>query len=202
MPGMPVWEVSEPYHQRVAVQIDLWATGPVLVGRPGRFPAGLQATRVSRPILPCIFNFGPNWDCSWLSYIEERRARAIQATMIVPGGGERTYTPDNTTLEYFSHTALQRTANRGRCTPFSYSGPPAARKDYYQLVPTNRVDAYAAAFLTAKVGNHFGHTNRFLYRQFTSQNADMLALRFSAEYGWPHQHLNCATAPTRPASPA
>ena len=179
--GHARWEYSEPY-------INVWLYDK-LGDQPGlgdRVAFRLAyKQRESRPILPCIFNFGPNWDCSWLSYIKDV-SQSNSATMIVPGGGERTYTPDNTTLEYFSHTALQRTANQGALTGFIVSYTSGA-KDYYQLVPTNRIDACATAFLTAKVNPSATPT-----ASSTSSSPARTPTCWRCvlrQYGWPHQHL-------------
>src|SRR4029077_1283362 len=86
------------------------------------------------------------------------------ATMVIPGGGERTYTPDNVTKEYYSHTVLDRlTDSSNALTGFAVSYANAA-KDYYTLIPSNRLDTLQIAFLTAQVDS-FGHSNRFVYLQ-------------------------------------
>ena len=95
--GMAVWEVSEP-------QINLW-----LRDEPLGYPAGL-GTRVafrlaykqreSRTILTNFFSLGPKWNCDWISYIKDS-SPSNQAIMLLPGGGQRIYTPDNATREYY-----------------------------------------------------------------------------------------------------
>jgi YD repeat-containing protein len=169
--GCPVWEVSEPY-------ISTW-----LYDRPlGRYQPGLgypvnfklaYKQRDTRTLSPNFFGFGKLWDSSWLTYISDEPIYRISMTMTVPGGGERTYTPDGATREYFSHTTMQRTTDGSdNLTGFIISYASGAI-DYYQYVPTNLLDAVQVAFLSEKV-DPAGQTNRFIYQETN----DIVFLKF------------------------
>jgi len=163
---MPIWEVSEPY-------INLWLYDTPMSYRPGignsiAFKLDYKQ-RETRTISASLFGFGPQWDCSWLSYIIDDGV-GNTATMEIPNGGERTYVPDNVTKEYYSHTVLQRTTNgSGNLTGFILSYADGA-KDYYQFIPGELLNAQQVAFLTSKV-DPYGHATRFVY-----QDAGGLAL--------------------------
>jgi RHS repeat-associated protein len=174
--GMPVWEVSEPY-------INLWLYDEPLGYQPGlgsRISFKLAyKQREERPISQDFFSLGQNWNCSWLSYIEDAFA-TNGPIMIVPGGGEREYDLDPSsgisTTEYFSHTTLQRLINASNeLTGFVVSYPNGA-KDYYQYVLLNGPNnAKPTAFLTAQT-DPFSHTNLFLYEETVYQETNSLLL--------------------------
>jgi RHS repeat-associated protein len=161
--GMPVWEVSEPY-------ITTWLYDRPIAYRPGLgYPISFKLTykqREMRTMSANFFGFGDMWDSSWLSYIEDQPGDN-QAEMLVAGGGSRTYTPDNATLEYFSNTILQRnTDGSGNLTGFVVSYANGA-KDHYGFVASNSLDTYKVAYLTSKV-DHFGHAIQFVYQETNS----------------------------------
>ena len=160
---MPVWEVSKPY-------INLWLYDTPLAYRPGLgYPISFKLAYKQRDAKtissnPSLFSFGPNWNCSWLSYVTDDDPSNLEATLVLPDGGERSYIADNATREFFSHTLLQRTTNAsGDLTGFILSQTDGAT-DYYQFVTNVDLDSHQVAFLSAKV-NQFGHTNRFVYEE-------------------------------------
>ena len=166
--GMPVWEVSEPY-------INLWLYDEPLGYQPGlgdRVSFRLAYKQLdTRTISTNVFSLGPNWNCSWLSYVVDDDGQGLQATLILPGGGERDYVPDGVTSEYFSRTRLLRNTNTlGNLTGFVLTYANGAQ-DLYQLVFTNSSIA-TNAFLTAKL-DPFGHATRFYYQE-TNQSVKLL----------------------------
>jgi RHS repeat-associated protein len=153
------WEVSEPY-------INVWLYDEPLGYQPGLGPrisfkmAYKQRDYAFRTISSGLFNFGTNWNCSWLSYVIDDGVGSY-ATNIIAGGGQRVYTPDNATLEWYSNTILQRTTDgSGNLTGFVLSHANGA-KEYYGH--TNTIDGNKIALLTAKVDPR-GHTNLFIYQ--------------------------------------
>lgn len=155
---MPIWEVSEPY-------INLWMYDEPVGYQPGiggRLAFKLAyKQRESRTMSPNFFGMGNLWDCSWLSYIEDDGI-GLSASMAVPKGGQRSYTPDNNTREFYSHTVLLRqTNNAGSLTNFviSYSD---GSKDTYGFVPSEHLDGNQVALLTSKA-DPFGHVTSYVY---------------------------------------
>ena len=156
--GMPVWEVSEPY-------INLWLYDEPLGYQPAigsRISFKLAyKQRESRTISPNFFGFGKMWDCSWLSYVEDDGV-GLAATMLVPRGGQRTYTPDNATREFYSHTVVQRqTGGGGALSGFVLTYADGS-KDTYGFVPSEHLDAKQVALLTA-TADPFGHITSYVY---------------------------------------
>ena len=160
--GMPVWEVSEPY-------INVWLYDEPLGYQPGigkRISFKLAyKQREDRTISDSFFSLGEKWDCSWLSYIEDdgETNGVTTARMVVPGGGERTYdldTSGTSTVEYYSHTVLQRHADsNGDLTGFTVSYANGARDCYTN---TAILESKPVAFLTSKI-DPYNHTNLFVY---------------------------------------
>jgi RHS repeat-associated protein len=164
--GMPVWEVSEPciniwlYDQPLGYQPSLGASIAFKLAYKQR---DSEAYGVPRTISPNIFSLGNNWNCSWISYVEDDGS-GNTATMFVAGGGVRTYQLDNSTKEYYSHTTMQRTTDpvTGNLTGFIISYANGAQ-DFYQEVPSEELEGYQVALLTSKV-DQFGHVTRFTYQ--------------------------------------
>ncbi len=159
---MTVWEVSEPY-------INLWLYDEPVGYQPsigGRMSFKL-AYKQRETIVPSssFFSAGPMWDCSWLTYIVDDYY-GYSATMIVPGGGQRSYICDNSSKEYFSHTVLQRTDNGTTVTNFTVTYANGA-KDVYDYISPHQISMHDVAFLTAKI-DAFGHTTRFVYQETNS----------------------------------
>jgi RHS repeat-associated protein len=157
--GMAVWEVSEPY-------INLWLYDKPIVYRTGFGEVEFTLTykqREGRTISEYFFGMGGHWDSSLLSYVIDE-SPGSSARMEIPGGGERTYIPDGTTHEFYSHTTLLRTVDdSNNLTGFVMSAGDGS-KAYYQFVPTQQIDAHQVALLTAQV-DPSGHTNKFLYSE-------------------------------------
>jgi RHS repeat-associated protein len=161
---MIVWEVSEP-------SINIWLYDEPLGYQPGigdrlSFKLSYKQRDVdlnNNPrATPNIFSIGPNWNCSWVSYVLDDGGGST-ATMFVAGGGVRSYILDNTTLEYYSNTTMQRTTDSmGNLTGFIIHYANGAQDDY-QFIPSEFINGYSAAFLTAKV-DPFGHSTQFAYQ--------------------------------------
>ena len=157
--GMPVWEVSEPY-------IDLWLYDEPLAYQPGLGPrVSFQLTYKqldATPVSPVIFGLGPFWNCSWLSYVEDD---GPTATLLLPGGGERIYTPTGLTDEYFSNSRMLRLTNAQGLIGFVVTNVSGAQ-DFYEYIPTNQV-IHTNVFLSAKV-DPAGNATHFYYQEATS----------------------------------
>ena len=163
--GMPQWSVSEPY-------INLWLRDEPMGYQPG---AGDRISfqidykqRETRTISTNFYSLGPQWDFPWLTYVENTPGTA--AIMLVPGGGQRTYTADGISVEYYSHTVLSN-INVGAHIGNVVSYPHGAM-DIYGFVPTNgagplTIDGYPIALLTKKT-DAFGHTTQFVYQETNS----------------------------------
>ncbi|HEY3760659.1 MAG TPA: cysteine peptidase family C39 domain-containing protein [Verrucomicrobiae bacterium] len=157
--GMPTWTVSEPY-------INIWLYDQPLdyqtgLGYPISFKLAYKQ-RESRTMSTNFFSFGDLWDCSWLSYIQDSTP-GFYATMLAPGGGERTYVPDNTTMEFYSHTILQRTTDSSdNLTGFIVTHADGAQ-DHYGFVAQYYLDGRYVAFLTSQV-DPYGHATQFIYQ--------------------------------------
>ena len=155
-PGMPVWEVSEPY-------INLWLYDEPVGYQPGigqrmSFKLAYNQRDGREYWTSRFFMLGTHWNCSWLSYIIDEPPG--DAYMTVAGGGERSYDLDATGPEYYSQTRVERlTDGFGNLTGFIVSYPNGA-KDYYSYVTSG--EWAQTAFLTEKV-DAVGHTNRFIY---------------------------------------
>jgi hypothetical protein len=86
--GMAKWEVSEPF-------INSWIYDEPLGYNPGlgfrvSFKLAYKQREARAGTNTDAFSCGPGWDFSWMSYVLP--GSGSQATMIVSGGGERSYT--------------------------------------------------------------------------------------------------------------
>ena len=156
VPGMPVWDVSEPY-------INLWLYDEPLGYQPGlgpRLSFKLAYKQRAAPLVASnIYSVGTNWTCFWLSYVEDDWS-ASQAILTLRSGGQIIYSPpDGSTIEYYTHTTLLRQPSSGYLTGFVRTFPSGAA-DYYQSIPAHvsLPDGNTPAFLTARV-DPSGHTN-------------------------------------------
>jgi RHS repeat-associated protein len=173
--GMPTWEVSEPC-------INVWLYDEPLgyqpaIGNRVSFKLAYKQRDVDLvgnplPIQSNIFSVGNNWNCSWLSYVEDLNSG--NALMFAPGGGARAYFYGTTdrygvvtppAVEYYSYTLMQRTTNTvsGAWTGFIVTYANGAQ-DFYQSIPTESLDGSSqVAFLSKKV-DAYGHITQFVYQ--------------------------------------
>ena len=86
--------------------------------------------------------------------------------MLVPRGGQRTYTPDNATREFLSDTVAQRQTSGANLTGFVITHSDGS-KDTYGFVPAEHLDGNQVALLTASA-DPFGHTTSYLYQETNS----------------------------------
>src|ERR1035441_8519296 len=157
-PGMAVWEVSEPY-------ISLWLYDEPLGYQPGigpRITFGLAYKQRGTPdISPNIFSLGTNWTCAWLSYVEDDGSGTNATLMLKRGGRVYFIPPDGSTMEYYTHTTLERQTNiYGGLTGFIRSYASGA-KDYYQYIPPHGIvlpDGNTPVFLSVRT-DPLGRTN-------------------------------------------
>jgi RHS repeat-associated protein len=85
--GMPVWGVSQPY-------MSIWLYDKPLYYTPSKGPElAFKLNYHQRDSFNTSFSFntGPNWECSWLSFIEYDETRQGGATLYVAGGGTKRY---------------------------------------------------------------------------------------------------------------
>jgi hypothetical protein len=120
--GMAHWTVTEPY-------ISLW-----LHDQPMSYQSVLGGAvtlklsyhqRETRPADGDVFNFGPYWNCNWLTYLDvsdyfdDPELEYYEATLYGSRGGERTYLYSNTDPEYRSRTRLERNVEQSELTGFT-----------------------------------------------------------------------------------
>jgi RHS repeat-associated protein len=167
--GMPIWRVSEPY-------TTVWWDDE---------PVGYQASRGprvsflvsykqrdTRELNNAVFSVGVLSSFSWLSYVED--VSPNQATLFVPGGGQRTYKPDGVTPEFISNTRLLRQTNAPSGTLAGFRMTRAnGSVSVYGLVPAAPVFGNARAYLTEKI-DPAGNRLQLLY----DTNAGLIRLRY------------------------
>ncbi len=115
--GMPEWSVSEPY-------ISLWIRDIPMAYQPSRGAEVLLRMfyhqHETRPLGSNIFNFGPQWNCNWLTYLDIQDAAEYDpsfanytAKVYGSGGGQRIYKSSDTTPDYYSFTRFERILDGG-----------------------------------------------------------------------------------------
>jgi RHS repeat-associated protein len=124
-PGMPVWQVSEPY-------ISLWLRDEPLGYQPAigpriSFNLSYKQREASAGLNRNIFSIGKKWNCSWLSYITVDQY--LNESVHFANGMQRFY---NSASDYLSNTRLAGNDNTG----FTISYPDGSR-DVYGFVVTN-----------------------------------------------------------------
>ncbi|HLX70603.1 MAG TPA: RHS repeat-associated core domain-containing protein [Verrucomicrobiae bacterium] len=172
--GMPTWQVSEPY-------ISVWLHDqPMLynmsIGR--QFVLTLDYhQRETRPVETNayglsgswqVFNFGPNWNCNFLTYLDVQDSSNTNftnyfATQYCPQGGVRTYSWDGSNPDTLTHTQLQRMTNSlGGFTGFEILYPNGAQSVFGLLAPVSTIPPETLAVIT-KVIDPQGHVMQYLY---------------------------------------
>jgi hypothetical protein len=103
--GMATWAVSEPY-------LNSWIYDEPLGYQPGlgdkiSFTLAYKQRESRAGTNNVLSSCGQKWNCSWISYLIASSPYSItNPAMILPGGGERAYTADGLTPEYYSNTRL------------------------------------------------------------------------------------------------
>jgi hypothetical protein len=166
--GMATWTVSEPY-------LNSWVYDEPLGYAPGlgyriSFKLAYKQRESRAGTNTSLFSCGTNWNCSWLGYFIATPAYTTNSPeLVLPGGGERLYTADGQTPEFYSNTKLTESSVGGVLTGYILSYPDGAT-DYYSNVFTDSSGALLA-LLSAKV-DPAGHAIRFIYA--TSGSARLL----------------------------
>ena len=151
--GMPIWSVSEPF-------LNLWLSDRPLGYQP---PVGDRVDfrlrykeRDTRPQLTNVFNFGPLWNHSWLSYLRvvdeegDPDFANYEAIRYIAGGGERAYAWDDSAPEAMGLTSLTRlTDAEGNLTGFRVDFP-NGRQAIYGWLKLN-LSGELLAFQTRRV---------------------------------------------------
>ena len=149
--GMPVWLVSEPF-------ANVWLLDEPLGYQPSKGPRIsdriVYQQRNERQFDSSVFGFGANWNFSWLSYIDvssySKGTTNFLATLYVAGGGQRDYTVDGVTPEYFSRSRMAIITNASGLVACCVTYPSGA-KDVYGLLQTNTYGNPRMAFRTQQI---------------------------------------------------
>ena len=179
--GMTIWEVSEPY-------INLWLYDAPLGYQPGLGPK--ISFRLSYKQRDARFLYtgvsgnytgvGPQWNCSWVSYLYRNFTITTNgdgtfttnydgtATAVMGDGGQRTFTADGATLEYYSQGTLTDTANPDGSWNTATIIYPDNSTEVYSTVTAGplRVSATEILYLTARY-DRFGNGTRFYYESYS-----------------------------------
>jgi len=167
--GMATWRVSEPC-------INLWLTDEPLGYNPAlgsriSFQLNYKQRETVAGTNAAVFSCGPKWDCSWLSYViapSNNPAPGSSLTMVVAGGGERTYTANGLTPEYYSRSIMSFATNTsGALTNCTVLYPNGASESY-SYVFTNSPQG-VLCFRTAQA-DPAGHTTQFIYTNSSGTN--------------------------------
>jgi RHS repeat-associated protein len=167
--GMAIWRVSEPY-------INLWLMDEPLGYNPGlgnriSFQLNYKQRETLAGTNSAVFSCGPKWNCSWIGYViapSTNSTPGTTMTMVVAGGGERAYTADGATHEYYSRSVMSVTTNtNGVFTGCTVLYPNGA-SEYYNYVFTNSPEG-VLCFRTAQT-DPAGHSTQFIYTQSSRTN--------------------------------
>jgi hypothetical protein len=170
--GMPVWEVSEP-------MINVWLYDEPLSYQPGLGPKiSLKLTYKQREtrtfytgISENYTGLGPNWHCSWVSYLYRNYNTNGgttnydgTATVVMSDGGERTFVSDGSSIEYFCRGTMTNTTNPdGSWNSAVITYPDGSKEEYSQVTSSPwRVGASEILFRTAQY-DRFSNATRFVY---------------------------------------
>ncbi|HEV7925093.1 MAG TPA: cysteine peptidase family C39 domain-containing protein, partial [Verrucomicrobiae bacterium] len=167
--GMATWRVSEPC-------INLWLTDEPLGYRPGlgnriSFQLNYKQRETRAGTNATLFSCGPKWDCSWIGYViapSTNPAPGSRMTMVVAGGGERSYAADGVTHEYYSRSVMSGTTNAtGAFTGCTVLYPNGASESY-NYVFSNSAEG-VLCFRTAQT-DPSGHSTQFTYANSSGAN--------------------------------
>jgi RHS repeat-associated protein len=156
--GVPKWYVSEPY-------INLWIYDQPLTyttsyGAPVGF--GIAHKQRNSRSNNKIFNLGPNWESSWLSYAEYSTSGTnvtIGTTYMKLGGG-RLYVADGVTPHFKSASTISKLYSGTNFTGFQISYASGAKETYGYLFNVAANENYA---LLSEQIDAVGHTNLLKY---------------------------------------
>jgi len=154
--GMAKWEVSEPF-------INSWIYDEPLGYNPGvgyriSFKLAYKQRESLAGTYTDAFSCGQKWDFSWMTYVLP--AGGSQATMIVAGGGQRNYTADGATPEYYTSSLMTQTTTGVALTGYTVQYPNGAI-DYYNYVVTNTTGK-VLCYRSQQV-DPAGHATQFAY---------------------------------------
>jgi RHS repeat-associated protein len=160
--GMATWAVSEP-------SISLWLTDEPLgyvpaLGNRISFELNYDQRGTLVGTNPAVFSCGSNWNCSWISYVVAPSATPGPAplmTLFLACGGERGYTANGTTPEYYSRSVMSVTTNvGGTLTGCTVAYPNGASESYNEVFtdPTGDVLCFRTT-----LNDPAGHITKFLY---------------------------------------
>lgn len=165
--AMAQWRISEPY-------MTLWIDDEPLGYQPPRGDrisfhlSYKQRDMVERDAR--VFNLGPLWNCTWLSYVDD--VSTTRAEFYVGGGGVRPYNPDGVSIEHNSVSRLRRFTNStGTLTNFHVL-PNTGARDEYDFIVTG-IFTPPRAFLTAKI-DRYGNATRL---EYTNDSGNIRLLR-------------------------
>jgi len=109
-----------------------------------------------------VFNFGPYWNCNWLSYIDVNDpTTTFAATVYGSGGGERSYAYGQS-VDFRSRTEIQRLMQGANVTGFRVEYPNGSYYAYELLIEVSASPEQVRAFLSQQVDPQ-GNVTTFLY---------------------------------------
>ncbi len=160
--GMAAWRVSEPY-------INLWLTDEPLGYKPGlgkrvSFRLNYKQRETRAGTNSAVFSCGQKWNCSWISYVIAPAAKpppAPSMRMVLPYGGERGYTADGATPEYYSRSVMSVTTDAGGALTGCTVVYPSGASEAYNRVFTDATGD-VLCFRTAQT-DPAGHGTQFIY---------------------------------------
>ncbi|MGA2175353.1 MAG: RHS repeat-associated core domain-containing protein [Verrucomicrobiota bacterium] len=160
--GMATWRVSEPY-------INLWLMDEPLGYNPGlgsriSFQLAYKQRETLAGTNPAVFSCGQMWNCSWISYVIAPSITPPPGppmTLVLPDGGERGYTADGATPEYYSRSVMSvTTTNGGTLAGCTVVYPDGASDSYNDVFTAPSGDVLC--FRTAQT-DPAGHSTQFIY---------------------------------------
>jgi len=167
--GMATWRVSEPY-------INLWLTDEPLGYNPAlgnriSFQLNYKQREIVAGTNSAVYSCGSNWNCSWIGYViapTSSPTNGSPMTMVVAGGGERSYIADGATPEYYSRSVMSVTTNGGGALTGCSVAYPNGASESYNSVFTNSAEG-VLCFRTAQT-DPAGHSTQFIYTNSSGTN--------------------------------
>jgi YD repeat-containing protein len=167
--GLATWRVSEPC-------VTLWLTDEPLGYNPGlgnriSFQLNYKQRETLAGTNSALFSCGQKWDCSWISYVMAPSASpgvAPLMTLVLAGGGERSYTANGATLEYYSRSVMSVTTNTSGVLTGCTVLYPNGASESYNYVFTNSAEG-VLCFRTTQA-DPAGHSSQFIYTNSSGTN--------------------------------
>jgi RHS repeat-associated protein len=163
--GMASWRVVEPY-------VELWVDDTPISYQPSRGKeVSVRLTfhqNENREDNTNIFNFGPSWNCNWLTYIDvigetnDPTFSNYVATLYAPGGGQSQFTNNYTEPETRTRARFDRIFTGTNLTGFSISYPDASKAIYGLVEVVSAIPRQSRGFLTEWISAE-GFTNSYRY---------------------------------------